>query len=443
MGSLEAGAAGDAAVPGPRPLPHGAVSAGGFVLAPETRAALEEIDVASLGLPSGVIKRALLLARDGMAADERLGEALRAAGVAVSTRPGPGFGASVIGDLQTVEVPHATFAETSAWLDAVPATAEAARGSEGPGRERLELDVHGARVREQPFVHDVRSGRLFGVLAEPGGPPADLCAVLLNAGPQRRVGPNRMWVQSARRWAARGVPSLRIDLDGIGDADGHPAGWREEAAFYEPQHVEYVKDVLARLRTEGFGQRFIVLGLCSGANWAFNAALDDESVVAALLINPRALLWRPWIESDRETRKLRKLASPRMWGRFLRGDVETAPVAHALRAASARLRRAPAEVLERVRRRGAPDELDAALEHLAGQGTSVTIIFTDQEPLHDELSRAGHLQDGSELQVEHVHTGENAHALQPPWIQAEVHRLMDDVVERELRRRRPREDAPT
>jgi hypothetical protein len=297
-------------------------------------------------------------------------------------------------------------------------------------------------VREEPFVHDVRSGRLFGILAEPGGPPADLCAVLLNAGPQRRVGPNRMWVQSARRWAARGVPSLRIDLDGIGDADGRPAGWREQAAFYEPQHVEYVKDVLARLRTEGFGRRFILIGLCSGANWAFNAALDDESVVAALLINPRALLWKPWIETDRETRKFRKLASPQMWGRFLRGDVAAAPVVHAVRAFSVRLRRAPAEALERVRRRGAPDELDAALAQLAGRGTSVTIIFTDQEPLHDELFRAGHLGDGSALQVAHVRTGDDAHALRPPWVQADVHRLMDDVMERELLHRHPR-DAVT
>jgi alpha/beta superfamily hydrolase len=29
-----------------------------------------------------------------------------------------------------------------------------------------------------------------------------------------------MWVEASRRWAALGVATLRIDLEGIGDADG-------------------------------------------------------------------------------------------------------------------------------------------------------------------------------------------------------------------------------
>ena len=60
----------------------------------------------------------------------------------------------------------------------------------------------------------------MGILTEPVGPAVDLCAVWLNAGPQRRIGPNRMWVETARRWAALGVPSVRVDLAAIGDADG-------------------------------------------------------------------------------------------------------------------------------------------------------------------------------------------------------------------------------
>jgi hypothetical protein len=297
-------------------------------------------------------------------------------------------------------------------------------------------------VRETPFVHDVASGRLFGVVAEPEAPAEDVCAVLLNAGPQRHIGPNRMWVQSARRWAARGVPSLRVDLDGIGDADGRPAGWREEAAFYEPQHVAYVKDLLARLRADGIAERFLVLGLCSGANWAFNAALDDETVVAALLINPRALLWDPWTEGDRESRKLRKIASPRSWLRLARGDVGMGAMAGVARATASRLRRLPADLRGRRRRGDAPDELDAALTRLAAQRTDLTLVFTDGEPLEDELAREGRLDGAANVHVANVRTGASMHSLQPPWVQAEVHDIMDDALDRALRLARSPQGAP-
>jgi hypothetical protein len=360
----------------------------------------------------------------------------------VALRPGAGFGTAVTGDLQTVEIPHETFAQTSSWLaEAPPAAAGADAATPPVDGQRLDLDVAGAKVRETPFVHDVSTGRLFGVLAQPDGPPADVCAVLLNAGPQRHVGPNRMWVQSARRWAARGVPSLRVDLDGIGDADGTPAGWREEAAFYEPQHVDHVSDLLARLRAEGLAQRFMVLGLCSGASWAFNAALVDETVACALLINPRALIWKPWIETDRETRKLRKLLRPRMWLRFARGEIRPEVIGNVARAIRARAGRLPAAAVRALTRRAEPDELDVALEQLAGQGTNLTFIFTDEEPLYDELARDGRLDGAPNLQVATVRTGANTHALQPPWVQAEVHRLMDDALERELRLARQRADT--
>lgn len=433
MGRLERAHQRDAGAPEPPPLPEGAISAGGFVLGAETRASVAAVDVGERGLPRGIVRRALLLDRDGVAVDPRVEEVLRAAGAQVSVLRGSGYGNAVVGDLQTVEVPYETFERTSAWLEE-PAPAPRP-GAPVPRRTvpHLEMDVGGQTVRETPFVHDVACGRLFGVVAEPDAAAADVCVVLLNAGPQRHIGPNRMWVQSARRWAARGVPSLRVDLDGIGDADGRPAGWREEQVFYEPQHVAYVKDVLARLRADGTASRFFVLGLCSGANWAFNAALGDETVVAALLINPRALLWNPWTEGDRETRKLRKLAHPRSWLRLLRGDVGTDAVAGVAHATASRLRRLPSGIAARLRRNGSADELDAALTRLAAQRTDVTLVFTDGEPLHDELARAGRLDGAPNVHVANVRTGASMHALQPPWVQAEVHEIMDDALDRALR----------
>ena len=61
--------------------------------------------------------------------------------------------------------------------------------------------------------------------------------LFVNAGPQRRTGPNRMWVEAARRWAAAGVPSLRIDLSGIGDSPGDDSALVRIDAFYTDDYV--------------------------------------------------------------------------------------------------------------------------------------------------------------------------------------------------------------
>ena len=99
------------------------------------------------------------------------------------------------------------------------------RGPAATGSRRLETSTRrrprSARRRSgstQPF------GTLFGVLGRAARrrPRRDLCAVFLNAGAVRRIGPNRLWVEAARRWARAGVPSVRMDLEGIGDADGDP-----------------------------------------------------------------------------------------------------------------------------------------------------------------------------------------------------------------------------
>ena len=56
----------------------------------------------------------------------------------------------------------------------------------------------------------------IGVLAEPAR-RGDTAVVLLNAGAMRRAGPFRLHVHAARRFAALGFPTLRIDQPGIAE----------------------------------------------------------------------------------------------------------------------------------------------------------------------------------------------------------------------------------
>src|SRR4051794_21796423 len=84
--------------------------------------------------------------------------------------------------------------------------------------------VDGEAIEERPFAVHAGGLTLLGVLSEPaaGRPAADTCLVLLNAGALRRVGPNRIWLELARRWAARGLTVLRIDVARLGDLAAEP-----------------------------------------------------------------------------------------------------------------------------------------------------------------------------------------------------------------------------
>ena len=65
---------------------------GGFLLSAETVRELEALDLTRLEWPRAAKVRVLLLDRDGLAADQRLREALERAGAEVTLAPGDGYG---------------------------------------------------------------------------------------------------------------------------------------------------------------------------------------------------------------------------------------------------------------------------------------------------------------------------------------------------------------
>lgn len=437
---------------------EGEVWVGGFVLPPETAEALEALDVSKLTFPNGLPGRALLLGRDGIAVDKRLRERLEATGASVTLSAGSGYGEMMARPHDALS-PLDVFAEVSQWLKAntssteptaaqpeqpsghttttVPAPAARSRPAPPPSRSSsIELEVDGARIREAPITIAQPFGELFGVLAEPlGEHVGETCAVLLNAGAIRRIGPNRMWVETARRWSALGVPTVRLDLEGIGDADGDSGAFGEMAGLYVPALVDQVRGALDRLAALGYGPRFVLAGLCSGAYWAFHAALTDERVVAAYLLNPRALFWDPTLEVTREVRKA--LLRSSAWRKVLRGEIPIERMAGlAYRTPGVLARRAVARVARGAARqtRGG-DRLDLAFDRLRDEGKRIELMFSSGEPLYEELESEGRLDRldrwpnvGLELVAGNIHTLRSANA------QASAHQALDRALEVELRR---------
>jgi pimeloyl-ACP methyl ester carboxylesterase len=423
----------------PQPLPDGYTGAGGFVLSADTTRALEDLDVSTLALPSGRVARALLLERDGIAVDERLRESFERAGAAVTVAAGPGYGA-MMAKPHLARPPIAVFAAVQSWLresrpnTAPPAPSESPADTQRPDGHppSIDLTVGDVRIRETLLTVEQSFGGLFGVLTEPvDARSAGLCVVMLNAGAIRRVGPNRMWVEAARRWAARGVPTLRLDLEGIGDADGDASRLDELAELYVPELVDQVRAALDALEARGLGSRYVLAGLCSGAYWSFHGALEDWRVAGAFMLNPRALFWNPSLAISRDFRRgLLRLSS---WRRVLRREV---PLARMFTLAVRAPLVLPRRALTRwyARRRGR-DELDRALDRLLDSDKHLYFFFSGNEPLYEELELEGRLEQldrranvGLELIPDRDHT------LRPFQAQRAAHQALDRALDEELRR---------
>jgi len=420
-------------------IPEGSTWAGGFLLSAETTQALEKLDLRELAIPSDRVHRALLLDRAGISTDARLREHLTQAGVEVTVAPGTGYGA-MMAKPHLARSPNDVFARVLAWVEQPPLRATPAASRESFVRKHrdlrisdaLELSIAGTPIRETPLTVQQPVGQLFGILAEPinadSGAP---CAIMLNAGAIRRVGPNRMWVEAARRWATQGVPTLRLDLEGIGDADGNAESFTELAALYAPKLVDQVCAAIDTLEARGLGRRFILAGLCSGACWAFHGALRDERVSAAFMLNPRTLFWDPSLATVRDYR--RGLLRPSSWRSVLRGEV---PVSRIL----ALLRQAPLVLPRRViarqyARRTGGDELDRALDQLRDNGKHLQFLFSGNEPLREELEQEGRLDQvdrwpnvGVDFLPGRIHT------LRPLPSQRSAHEALDRALNSELQR---------
>jgi hypothetical protein len=149
---------------------------------------------------------------------------------------------------------------------------------------------------------------LSGILTEPDGPATGPAVLLLNAGLLHRVGPHRLNVVLARRFAAAGLPSLRFDNSGLGESEPR----RDELAIEKIAVAEGV-EAMDFLSTTGVADRFVPMGICSGAENGQRLALADERVVGAVLIDGYA--YRTPGFYLREC--ARHLASPQSWARLV------------------------------------------------------------------------------------------------------------------------------
>lgn len=170
---------------------------------------------------------------------------------------------------------------------------------------------------------------LVGTLNTPAQPRQDAVAfILLNAGVISRMGPRRFNVKLARHLASLGFHSLRFDLSGQGDSQRSSS----TAPHAELVRVD-IKTAMDHITALTGIERFVIAGICSGANAGFDVAQHDPRVTGLWMFDGHAYgtfkskLMRYWLQLTREFR-----ATLRGWGARLLGKRSAERPEPALRA---------------------------------------------------------------------------------------------------------------
>lgn len=159
-------------------------------------------------------------------------------------------------------------------------------------------------VTETPTLFGPEAA-LVGVLTQPArNGPAAVAFLMFNAGVLSRIGPHRMNVKLARALAKAGETSLRFDLSGRGDSRSSIAEGDSQAQA--PQDIRLGMDHLEK--NHGI-QRFALIGFCSGAVNAFNAALLDDRVAGVLMFDGHWYRTR-WTVPVRHWKRFRVISWP-------------------------------------------------------------------------------------------------------------------------------------
>jgi pimeloyl-ACP methyl ester carboxylesterase len=127
---------------------------------------------------------------------------------------------------------------------------------------------------------------LFGICTE-AVTSGVIGAVVLNAGFLHHVGPYRLHVDIARSLAAVGCPTLRLDQSGKGESPPR-LGLSSQQSLKQD-----IVDATEELRRRGV-DKVILIGLCSGADDAIEAAVQCEDVVGLVLLDayaPRTFMY--------------------------------------------------------------------------------------------------------------------------------------------------------
>lgn len=355
-----------------------------------TRDALGALDLRKL--PERPARQALLLESETRAVTQQVMDALQRLGTDVTAEAFEDLG-RLMRDSHQVELPASAFARVVQWVRSAPAAggigiAPATDNDAAFNDAALDLGA----ASETP-IHFGPDAALFGILSMPAWLALRAPAVLIvNTSANPRWGNARIAVDLARGLVADGVAVLRMDASGMGDAAPQTGDVGRPYADSVTRDVLYAAEELGR-RT---GRVVAVLGVCSGAYHALQAACHDTRISGLVLVNLQRFVWRDGDAPDAIRRTdlrptqfyLRQIFGVQAWRRLLRADFDVLNLARVLALRMVRRLVAAIDPLLALVFRGATrvGRVRQAMQALGLRGVPVLYVLGCNDPGVEELA---------------------------------------------------------
>ncbi len=383
-----------------------ALEVSGFTLSSATVAALSQIEVGNLAL--GTVEQVLVIDRKELPGARPWVDALTQSAIHTDYVALPGFVRMMMTAPHFSAKPQSMIDAAHHWLQALAGNAP--HDSDALGSKDLvprELARHELRLPCDATFPDAAVGEtvvllspepgLFAIVNEPRhGEARRRAVILLNAGATHHVGPNRMFVDLARRWAARGYVVVRMDLAGLGDSGTRPG--RPEAEVHPPAALEDIKTAVDFVRSRCGISDITLVGMCSGAYHALRAAAAALPVRRILMVNPLNFEWHEsmtlqdltWLAFVHNPSSYFEQVLPaKFWSKLMRGQVDLKRLVklcaqHMYVSVDCSVRNAA-----RALHLPLPRDLGYEMEAIAARGTEMVFLFARGEPGIALLRRQG------------------------------------------------------
>lgn len=297
-------------------MPEEQVSIAGVVMDPQLARDLRDFSA----LPPACIP-ALVLSRTDNASDQKFVARIKEAGCPVSDRVFDGY-TQLMEDPTASVIPDQVLGQIVDWCveHSAAATNNCSLQTNWP------TQVYGSGYTEEGVVIGA-SAPLYGVLCSPEASGPDAPAfIFLNSGYDHHGGWARAWVDASRRCASKGALCLRADFANIGDSP--PADGEPDQVLYTDGPIKDTSALIDFIRTKTSGPITLV-GRCSGAYTAFQAAFRDDRIAQLLLCNQVRLIWDPEESLTDPTRMgprsmgdyKKRFGDPKTLKRLLTGDI--------------------------------------------------------------------------------------------------------------------------
>ena len=228
-------------------------------------------------------------------------------------------------------------------------------------------------VQQRAVERAVVFGQYFGIYCQPDVPRAGAPAMLLfNTGASHHIGDGRIFVTFARRLAAQGIASLRMDLGGLGESTPVAEAVTLDTLYADQASIDAMAGA-GWLVSNGHAG-VVTFGVCGGAFVGLHAAATHPAILGCFSVNVQKFVWDeaarvvPGVASTRVLQ--RSAVSLEKWKRVLRGESS--------------LRPALLELARRMRRRLWRSAVD-----LIGNATGVSIAPTEVQRLMQRLNAKG------------------------------------------------------